>query len=270
MLSLGWIQAVAGVRASRLFPFILTLVVIGTVGERHAVSDLGILAFLGLLGYSMSTLDWPRAPLMLGFVLGPVLERRCLLSQSVYGWSWMLRPSVLVLAGLTAAFVYATTWSRAAPVALTSGGAGAGRGNAVFALTLALFASAGLWFTAPLAARAAAFPRAAFGAMLVSSVACAWSLRRQPARSSSEADADTAGTHLARIGWLAAFVVSTWLLGLVVGAAVAAVAHSRAEARETWRSVVAVSAATGVTAYLLVSQVLHIADQGMALQWLTR
>ena len=46
------------------------------------------------LGYAMSTLKWPRAPLMLAFVLGPLVERRVLLSNALYGWSWLLRPSV--------------------------------------------------------------------------------------------------------------------------------------------------------------------------------
>ena len=75
---------------------VLTLILVGTIAERHATADFGILLLLGLLGYVLSALAWPRAPLILGFVLGPLIERRVLLSNSVYGWRWVLRPSVLV------------------------------------------------------------------------------------------------------------------------------------------------------------------------------
>ena len=273
VLLLRWLQALAGVRPSRLVPFILTLIVIGTVGDRHAVGDLGILVCLGLLGYIMSVLDWPRAPLMLGFVLGPMLERRWLLSQAVYGWSWMIRPGVLVLAGLTAMFVYATARSRATPVAGSRRKANVGSGDAMLAVALALFASAMLLYTAPLAARAAAFPRLAFGAAAALSAACAWRFRRRPTARPTDghaADVEPSRIHLARICWLLTFVFSAWLFGLTAGAALSAIAYGFLEARENWRSVVAVSAATAMTAYLVVTQLMHVADRGMALEWLTR
>ena len=98
--SLGWVVRLARVRPALLFPVILTFVLIGTVAERHATADLGVLLVLGGLGYAMSILKWPRAPLMLAFVLGPMVERRVLLSNTLYGWSWVLRPTVMVLAAV--------------------------------------------------------------------------------------------------------------------------------------------------------------------------
>src|SRR4029453_6203218 len=107
MVSLGWVSRLARVRPARLFPVILMFVLIGIVGERHVRADLGVLLVLGGLGYSMATLKWPRAPLMLAFVLGPLVERRVLLSHTLYGWSWLLRPSVLVLAAVALALLLA-------------------------------------------------------------------------------------------------------------------------------------------------------------------
>ena len=73
--SLGFVERFASVRPTRLFPALLTLVLIGTVGERSLPSDLVVVGLVGLLGYVMSALEWPRAPLVLGFVLGPLLEQ---------------------------------------------------------------------------------------------------------------------------------------------------------------------------------------------------
>jgi TctA family transporter len=50
----------------------------------------------------MHQYNWPRPPLLLGFVLGGVLERYLFLSFNAYGPSWMLRPGVIILAILIA------------------------------------------------------------------------------------------------------------------------------------------------------------------------
>jgi TctA family transporter len=36
-------------------------------------------------------------PLLLGIVLGDVLERYFTLSRSIYGWSWLAKPSVIII-----------------------------------------------------------------------------------------------------------------------------------------------------------------------------
>ena len=50
----------------------------------------------------MKHFKWPRPPLVLGFILGSILERYMFISIERYGVDWMLRPLVLVLFALAA------------------------------------------------------------------------------------------------------------------------------------------------------------------------
>ena len=45
----------------------------------------------------MKHFKWPRPPLVLGFILGGILERYMFISIERYGISWMLRPVVIVM-----------------------------------------------------------------------------------------------------------------------------------------------------------------------------
>ena len=49
----------------------------------------------------MKRLKWPRPPLVLGFVLGALIERYMFISFSAYGWMWLLRPAVIVILSIT-------------------------------------------------------------------------------------------------------------------------------------------------------------------------
>jgi TctA family transporter len=48
----------------------------------------------------MKQLRWPRPPLILGFVLGAIIERYMFISTARYGFEWLLRPVVVILLGL--------------------------------------------------------------------------------------------------------------------------------------------------------------------------
>jgi hypothetical protein len=49
-----------------------------------------------MLGWAMKHFKWPRPPLVLGFILGKVLERYMFISIQRYGADWMQRPIVIV------------------------------------------------------------------------------------------------------------------------------------------------------------------------------
>ena len=57
-----------------LFPAIMTFCAIGVYSVNSNVFDLYAVAFFGLLGYVLTKLRCEPAPLLLGFVLGPLLE----------------------------------------------------------------------------------------------------------------------------------------------------------------------------------------------------
>lgn len=57
-----------------LFPAVLVFICIGTFAVRNSVFDLWMVVAFGVIGYTMRLLEFPAAPLLLGFVLGPLME----------------------------------------------------------------------------------------------------------------------------------------------------------------------------------------------------
>jgi hypothetical protein len=67
---------------------------------------------LGLLGWLMKQLGWPRAPFLVGFVLTKPTEQYLWLSISRYDWEWLLRPGVIVLGLLLLASIAWVVWGK--------------------------------------------------------------------------------------------------------------------------------------------------------------
>jgi TctA family transporter len=91
-----------------LFPCILYFCCIGTYSVNNNVDDIFITASFGLMGYLMMRLDLDAAPLMLGFILGPMLEenfRRALLLSRGSFVVFVDRPISGTLLGLVAVFI---------------------------------------------------------------------------------------------------------------------------------------------------------------------
>ncbi|MFC0559419.1 tripartite tricarboxylate transporter permease [Halalkalibacter alkalisediminis] len=57
-----------------LLPIILVLCVVGAIGVNNRMFDAGALLFFGVLGYLMLKYKFPIAPVILGFILGPLVE----------------------------------------------------------------------------------------------------------------------------------------------------------------------------------------------------
>jgi len=57
-----------------LMPAIFLLCVVGTFGLNHQISDVWTAIAFGVLGYYMLRYDFPLSPLILGFVLGGIIE----------------------------------------------------------------------------------------------------------------------------------------------------------------------------------------------------
>jgi putative tricarboxylic transport membrane protein len=89
-----------------LIPFILFFSFIGAYTSNNHLGDLLVLLAFGFLGYVMIKCGWPRAPLVLGFVLGRIAENNFYISTIRYGSSWAMRPLVLVLIALTVIVVF--------------------------------------------------------------------------------------------------------------------------------------------------------------------
>ncbi|MEK1889358.1 MAG: tripartite tricarboxylate transporter permease [Phyllobacterium sp.] len=89
-----------------LFPAIIVFCSIGVYSVNSNVFDLYAVAFFGLLGYGLSKLRCEPAPLLLGFVLGPLLEehlRRAMIMSRGDPTTFLTRPISLTLLILAAA-----------------------------------------------------------------------------------------------------------------------------------------------------------------------
>ncbi len=92
---------VTQVRGSIIIPIILVLIYLGAFAEKNAFEDMIIVLFFGALGWIMEKMDWPRPPVLLGLVLGPLAENRLFLSTDNYGLAWTSRPGVIGIFVLT-------------------------------------------------------------------------------------------------------------------------------------------------------------------------
>src|SRR3954464_1950506 len=91
-----------------LFPSILFFCCIGTFSINNNLDDIFITSLFGLIGYLFMKMELDAAPLMLGFILGPMLEenfrRALLLSRGSFG-TFVSRPISGTLIALIAVFM---------------------------------------------------------------------------------------------------------------------------------------------------------------------
>jgi hypothetical protein len=96
---------------NRLAAPVFIAIALGAFESTQQMGDLIALFLLGLLGWAMSWTGWPRAPLLIGFVLAGPMERYFVQTTGIYGWDWLARPGVLIIgAVLVAPFVWGL-WS---------------------------------------------------------------------------------------------------------------------------------------------------------------
>jgi len=93
------------VRGSLLIPVILVLVFIGSYTSNNHYGDLVVTLLSGGVGYLMVLAGWPRAPFVLGLVLGKIAENYLYISTARYGAQWLTRPVVLVLIAIAVAVI---------------------------------------------------------------------------------------------------------------------------------------------------------------------
>ncbi|MFC2060076.1 tripartite tricarboxylate transporter permease [Chloroflexota bacterium] len=92
-----------------LAPLVMVFLFIGVQQTTNTMWDLYTLVFFGILGYILKKVDWPRIPIVLGLVLGGIIERYLFISNASYGISWLWRPGVIIIFLLTiAGVIYAS------------------------------------------------------------------------------------------------------------------------------------------------------------------
>lgn len=91
-----------------LYPAILVFVCIGVYSVKNSAFDVYMVLMFGTIGYFMRMFHFPAAPMLLGFILGPMMEehfRRALLLSRGDFWVFVERPISLTFLLLTVVFL---------------------------------------------------------------------------------------------------------------------------------------------------------------------
>jgi hypothetical protein len=281
----GQLAKIATLRYTVFMPGVLSLIYIGAFEASRNWGDVFSLLFFGLLGWAMKHFRWPRPPLVLGFILGEVIERYMFISIERYGVSWMLRPVVVVM------FIMAGL-SLLRPLlqdVRTHGGLKkmvSHWGHPQFAINN-LFAVVLLCLFAVMLGESFQW---SFAARIIPSIVgtgailfCALGLindvfglhERQGAaavdgQGSQKIHMDIASktAHLPGkvivtrgflfFGWMASFAASMALIGLIPTVPVFIVSFMRVEGREPWRIVIPMAAGVVLLIYVVFDQLLAI------------
>jgi TctA family transporter len=102
-----------------MYPAILVFISVGVYTVNQNVSDIWLVLAFGVLGYFMRLLDFPLAPLILGFVLGPMMEvnfRRALLLSRGDFMIFLTKPLSLVILILALLLLVWALWTNARQV----------------------------------------------------------------------------------------------------------------------------------------------------------
>jgi hypothetical protein len=290
----GQLAKLATLRYTLIMPCVLSLVYIGAFEGTRQWGDLYSLLAFGLLGWAMKHCKWPRPPLVLGFILGKVLERYLFISIQRYGSDWIWRPVVII------AFAFALV-SLARPLIEEWRNRGGSRGPlldfrtphvapaalfpaALVCLVAAMLLDAWNWqFNAKLIPMIVGS-----GALLFGGLALANGLfgaqraetvdgegRRAPTGQRIHMDIEShiahlpAFTKLTRGGvffaWLIGFLASMALIGLLPTVPIFVIAYMRLEGAKRWGLVVLMAAAMTCFIYLLFDQILAIPWPGSLL-----
>lgn len=273
----GHLAKIASLRYTLILPIILSIVFVGAFQGSQSWGDLIVLLFFGLLGFAMKLLRWPRAPLILGLVLGALMERYMAISIMRYDFEWLARPGVLVLGGLAAAVLLRPLISE-----FREGGIGAfiPKGSPKFVLTdLAYVFFIGIAAYMFIEAQSWSFsarigPTVVAGTLLIAATLSL--LYAAFSRAGIEQLHEHRGIHMDVVsdwglpgstvthravvfaGWVVAFLASMALIGLIPTVPIFIVAYMRLEGRERWLLCAINAAIATLIIYAVFDQMIRV------------
>lgn len=289
-LFLNQLAKLTRIRGSLLVPYLILLTFLGAFAEKNAFEDVLLVILFGMLGWVMTHVDWPRPPLILGLVLGPLAEKRLFLSTDNYGLDWLIRPGVIILLALTfAGALYPTIragWQRYKEKQKKSPSGCAGNSKKVrltynraslFTLFIIIVSGVALWYSRRFNFRTGLFPwfagfavLAAALAQLIVEVTGSGQKHETDTQQDSDLPVNTVRRRTATIfSWIIGYCAAVWLLGFSIGGPVCTFIHLKVGARETWLRTVILAVCAWIFIYALFDQVLHLPfPTGVLLQWL--
>jgi putative tricarboxylic transport membrane protein len=93
----GQLAKLAEVRYTFMVPIMFIFILMGAFSVNRDPVDLLVVIAFGILGYFMRRFGYPRPAMILGLVLGDLMEKYLYRSVASYGISWLSRPAVIIL-----------------------------------------------------------------------------------------------------------------------------------------------------------------------------
>jgi len=104
-LAVPWIVRFSAVRRELIAPFAIVIGVTASLIHEPNLITHAELVLATALGLALKAAKWPRAPFILGFVVGDLLEASSYQTAVIWGWSALTRPMTVVLALALVAWV---------------------------------------------------------------------------------------------------------------------------------------------------------------------
>jgi TctA family transporter len=92
-----WIARITKIDFALVAAPLIAVILLGSFEAKKNVLDFATLFGFGVLGWLMKRAQWPRAPLLVGFVLTDPIERNFWLAYQLHGWNWLKSPIVIGL-----------------------------------------------------------------------------------------------------------------------------------------------------------------------------
>jgi putative tricarboxylic transport membrane protein len=281
-LILNQLVKVTYIRGSLLIPFILLLIFLGAFAEKNTFADLILVLIFGALGWVLLRLNWPRPPLILGLVLGPLAENRLFLSTDNYGLAWFLRPGVLLIGCLTLVGAFypilkAKRQKRKIRMvetfdqkALKQNGVRALRFNweTVFCLSIVVALALALWQSRHFDFRTGLFPWAVGFPVLAFVIVQVIMDFMGKENKSREDHLTEAGPEIplevvnrrtaGMFGWIVGYFIGIWLLGFSFGVPLCTFIQLKIFGREKWPHSLIYTASAWALIYGIFDRVLHV------------
>jgi TctA family transporter len=112
-----WLQRylvrICFVRAEIIAPMILCFMIVGASMASNSIGDVILFFIFGAIGYLFKHSDWPRVPLIIGFVLGGLLENNLWITTRRYDAAFLWeRPIVIVMEVIIVAIIASIVLAR--------------------------------------------------------------------------------------------------------------------------------------------------------------
>jgi TctA family transporter len=274
MVFLQQLARITAVRGSILIPAILFLIYLGSFTSSNSILSIGITLVFGIVGLLMVSLHWPRPPLIVGLVLGSLIEKNLFISYERYGAAFLQRPIVVGIVAIGLAIIFGPSIIRrfrptAAGDDETALASRPGL-DLIFSVALALLLAWVVWEARAWPVRVKLFPWSigipalvAAVAQVVLAIQARRVVREVPPAIAVGSDLGTVAIEggstvlepagpeerqrfLAISIWIVAFAAAIWLLGFKLGAPLIAFAFLFFNAHERLRT----SVIYAVTTYL--------------------